>query len=101
MSDTVSGAVIVSSLGSEGPTFLSLPGATEIAAVGAVHVHGAAYAEPTSFSLLVNFSTLSPDLQVVTPQAGAIEPPASVSGYTVVLAPDEPPLGVPGALYQG
>jgi hypothetical protein len=101
MSDTVSGAVIVSSLGSDGPTFLALPEVTGAAAINAVHVPGAAYAEPTSFSLLVEFSTLSPDLQVMTPQAGPIEQPASVSGYAIALVPDEPPLGIPGALHQG
>ncbi len=101
MSDTVSGAVIVSSLLHDGPTFLSLPDASDAAALGAVHVHGAAYAQPASFGLVVDFSTLSPDLQVITPYADPTEPPASVSGYAAALMPDEPPLGVPGALHQG
>jgi len=101
MSDTVSGAVIVSSLGSDGPTFLSLPDALDTAMLSAVHVHGGAYTEPPSFGLMVDFSTLSPDLQAVTPVANPTEPPASVSGYAISLVPDEPPLGIPGALHQG
>ncbi len=101
MSDTVSGAVIVSSLGSEGPSFLFLSGATDAAALTTVHVQGAAYTQPVSFGLMVDFSMLSPDLQVVTPQAGPTEQPASVSGAAIVQLPDEPPLGIPGALHQG
>lgn len=99
MSDTVSSAVIVSSLGNEGPTFLSLPDASGTAALSALHVHGGAYTEQTSFGLMVDFRTLSPDLQVVTPNADPTEPPASVSGY-VTLVPDEPSPGVAGALHQ-
>ncbi|MGA3401497.1 MAG: hypothetical protein ABSC95_19960 [Acetobacteraceae bacterium] len=100
MSDTVSGAVIVSSLGSGGPTFLFLPDSMDTATFSAVHVHGSAYTGPTSFGLAVDFSTLSPDLQVVTARPEPIEPAASVSGYTIVLAPDEIPPGIPGALHQ-
>jgi hypothetical protein len=99
MSDTVSGAVIIASLGSEGPTFLSLPEAMDPAALSALHVPGGAYAEPASFSLMVDFRTLSPDLQVVTPNAGPTELPASVSGYATLL-PDEPPPNVAGAMHQ-
>ena len=40
MSDTVSGAVIVSSLGSGGPTFLSLPDVMDSAIPDALHVPG-------------------------------------------------------------
>jgi hypothetical protein len=98
MSDTVSGAVIVSSLGSEGPTFLSLPDALDAGALSAVHVHGGAYMQPASFSLMVDFSTLSPDLQVV-PSAAPAEPPASVAGYAGLL-PDEPSPNVAGAMHQ-
>lgn len=101
MSDTVSGAVIVSSLGNDGPAFLFLSDPTDVAGLGAVHVHGAAYTEPVSLGLLVDFGTLSPDLKTVTPQAGPDDAPASVSGAAIVLLPDEPPLGVPGALHQG
>lgn len=100
MSDTVSGAVIVSSLGSDGPAFLSLPDAIDAAALSAVHVPGGAYAEPASLGLTIDFRTLSPDLQAVAPNADQSEPPASVSGYAALL-PDEPPLGVAGALSQG
>ena len=99
MSDTVPGAVIVSSLGNGGPTFLALPDALQGGAVSAVHVPGGTHTEPTSFGLVVDFRTLSPDLQVVTPQAYPAEPSASVSGYAV-LVPDEPRLGVAGALHQ-
>lgn len=98
MSDTVSGAVIVSSLGSEGPTFLSLPDALDTGALSAVHVHGGAYTQPTPFSLIVDFSTLSPDLQV-TPSAAPIEPPASVTGFATLL-PDEPSPNVAGAMHE-
>ncbi len=101
MSDTVSGAVIVSSLGSEGPTFLSLHDPLDTTAVSAVHVHGGVYMEPASFSLMVDFSTLAPDLQVVTANAGSAEPSSTVAGYSIVMLPDEAPLGVPGALHQG
>jgi len=100
MSDTVSGAVIVSSLGSDGPTFLSLPDGSDTPALAAVHVHGGAYAEQTS-GLMVDFSMLSPDLQVVTPYADPTHPPESVSGYAMAPLPEEPPLGVPGALHHG
>ena len=99
MSDTVSGAVIISSLGSDGPTFLFLPDATGSADIGAVHVHGGAYTEQPSFGLMVDFSTLSPDLQVVTPHAGPTDQPASLSGYSY-LVPDETSPGIPGALHQ-
>jgi len=99
MSDTVSGAVIVSSLGSEGPTFLSLSDAFDTGALSAVHVHGGAYTEPASFGLLVDFSTLTPDLQVVTPSPAPIELPASVSGYAGLL-PDEASPNVAGAMHQ-
>jgi hypothetical protein len=70
-----------------------------MAAVSAPHVHGGAYTEQTSFGLMVDFRSVSPDLQVVTPNAGPDEPPASVSGY-VALLPDEPSPGVAGALHQ-
>jgi hypothetical protein len=98
MSDTVSGAIIVSSLGSDGPTFLSLPDLAGSADLGTVHVPGAAHAEPQSLSLMVDFSTLSPDLQVVTQQAHPTDQPASVSGYSF-LALDETPPVIPGALH--
>jgi hypothetical protein len=99
MSDTVSGAVIVSSLGSEGPTFLALPDALDIGVLSAVHVHGGAYTEPASFGLMVDFSTLSPDLQVITPSAAPVEPPGSVTGYAALM-PDEPSPNVAGAMHQ-
>lgn len=99
MSDTVSSAVIVSSLGSDGPRFLSLPDGPDTAALRAVHVHGGAYAEPTSFGLMVDFRTLSPDLRAMTPDASPSEPPASVSGYAALVLDEQPP-GIPGALHQ-
>ena len=98
MSDTVSGAVIVSSLGSEGPTFLSLSDVWDTGALSAVHVHGGAYTEPASFGLMVDFSTLSPDLQVI-PSAAPVEPQPSVTGYAGLL-PEEPSPNVAGAMYQ-
>jgi hypothetical protein len=98
MSDTVSGAVIVSSLGSDGPTFL-FPDASDTVASDALHVPGGAYLEPTSFGLMVDFRTLSPDLQVVTPAADPTDLSSSVSGYTALL-PDEPPSNVAGAMYE-
>jgi hypothetical protein len=97
MGDTVSGAVIVSSLGSDGPTFLFLPDVTDNAA--ALHVPGGAYAEPTSFGLIVDFRTLSPDLQTITPNADPTELPASVSGYAALL-PDDTSPNVAGAMFQ-
>lgn len=99
MSDTVPGAAIVSSLGSDGPTFLFVADAAQTAGQGVVHVPGGVYAEPMSFSLVVDFRTLSPDLQTIPP-AGAdpFDPPASVSGYAA-LVPDEHPPGIPGALH--
>jgi hypothetical protein len=99
MSDTVSGAVIVSSLGNDGPTFL-FPDASDTVASDALHVPGAAYTEPTSFGLLVDFRTLSPDLQVVTQGADPTDLASSVSGYTALL-PDEPPPNVAGAMHEG
>jgi hypothetical protein len=99
MSDTVSGAVIVSSLGSDGPTFLFLPAVTDNAAATALHVPGGAYAEPTSFGLIVDFRTLSPDLQTVTPNADPTELPTSVSGYAALL-PDDTSPNVAGAMFQ-
>jgi hypothetical protein len=99
MSDTVSGAVIISSLGSDGPTFLFLPDATGSADLAAVHVHGGAYTEQPSSGLMVDFSTLSPDLQVVTPHAGPTDQPASVSGYSYLILDETPPV-IPGALHQ-
>lgn len=99
MSDTVPSAVTVASLGNDGPTFLALPDAVEGGALSAVHVPGGAYTEPTSFGLVVDVRTLSPDLQVITPHAYPAELPASVSGYAA-LVPDEHRLGVAGALHQ-
>ncbi|HVC62692.1 MAG TPA: hypothetical protein VND19_20295 [Acetobacteraceae bacterium] len=98
MSDTVPSAVIVSSLASDGPTFLALPDAPETAESGAVHVRGGAYAERMSFALIVDFRTLSPDWQVATPRAYPAELPASVSGYAGLM-PEDPPRGIPGALH--
>jgi hypothetical protein len=98
MSDTVSGAIIVSSLGSDGPTFLSLPELADSPDLGTVHVPGGAHAEPMSFSLMVDFSTLSPDLQVITQQAGPTEQSASVTGYSFVVLDEKPPI-IPGALH--
>jgi hypothetical protein len=98
MSDTVSSAVIVSSLGSEGPTFLSLSDALDTGVLSAVHVHGGAYTQPAPLGLMVDFSTLSPDLQVI-PSAAPVDPPASVTGYATLL-PDEPCPNVAGAMYQ-
>jgi hypothetical protein len=98
MSDTVSGAIIVSSLGNDGPTFLSLPDLADSADLGTVHVPGAAHAEPLSFGLLVDFSTLSPDLQVITQQAGPTEQSASVTGYSFITLDEKPPV-IPGALH--
>jgi hypothetical protein len=99
MSDTVSGAVIVSSLGSDSPTFLSLPDVIGNATPTGLHVSGAAHAEPASFSLMVDFRTLSPDLQMVSPSADPTDLPASVSGYGALL-PDDPSPNVSGAMYQ-
>jgi hypothetical protein len=98
MSDTVSGAVIISSLGSDGPTFL-FPDAADTAASDALHVPGGAYTEPTSFGLMVDFRTLSPDFQVATPSADPTDLPSSVSGYMALL-PDEPPPNVAGAMHE-
>jgi hypothetical protein len=98
MSDTVSGAIIVSSLGNDGPTFLSLPDLAGSPDLGTVHVPGAAHAEPMSFSLLVNFSTLSPDLQVITQQAHPTHQPATVSGYSFLALDETPPI-IPGGLH--
>jgi len=100
MSDTVSSAVIVSSLGNEGPTFLPLPDAIDAGALSAQHVQGGAYTEQTSFGLMVDFRTLSPDLQVVTPNAGPAEQPASVSGYAALVPDEDQSPGVAGALHQ-
>jgi hypothetical protein len=99
MSDTVSSAVIVSSLGSDGPTFLFVSDALEVAGQGAVHVPGGVYTEPMSLGLAVDFRTLTPDLQAITPRADSFEQPASVSGYAA-LVPDEHPPGIPGALHH-
>ncbi len=99
MSDTVSGAVIVSSLGSDALTFLSLPDVADNAVPTALHVPGAAYAEPASFGLMVDFHTLSPDLQMVPVGPDPTDLPASVSGYGVPL-PDEPSPNVAGAMFQ-
>ena len=98
MSDTVSGAVIVSSLGSVGPTFL-FPDVPDPIASDALHVPGGAYTEPTSFALIVDFGTLSPDLQDATPSADPTDLPSSVSGY-VALLPDDPPPNVAGAMHE-
>ncbi len=99
MSDTVSGAVILSSLGSDGPTFLSLPDAADSATPSASHVPGGAYAAQGSFGLMVDFRTLSPDWQVITPAAGPTELPVSVSG-SIDLLPDDSSPNVAGALQE-
>jgi hypothetical protein len=99
MSDTVSGAVILSSIGSEKLTFLSLSDAANIGSLSVVHVAGAAYAEPPSLGLSVNFSMLTPDLDIVTPQADWTDPSVSVSGYAPV-ASDDASTNVTGAMFQ-
>ena len=98
MSDTVSGAVIVSSLGNDSLTFLSLADATDVPMPGAAHVPGGAHLEQSSIGLMVDFRTLPPDLDVVAPHASPFDQPASVSGY-VALLPDETPPVVAGALH--
>src|ERR1700743_1467421 len=99
MSDTVSGAVIVSTPGNEGPAFLSLGDAGSIPGLSVLHVPGAAYAEPAALGLTVDFSTFSPDLQVVTPFCDPTELPSRVSGYAGMM-PEERPPNVSGAMYH-
>lgn len=97
MSDTVPSAVLVASLGSGGPSFLPL---TAPPATDAVHVHGGAYADHGTASLLVEFRTLALDLPSPAGPGGfAAEPPATVSGY-MGFTPDATPDVIAGALQQ-
>jgi len=98
MSETVSAAAIAGSLESGGWSFLAGP---ENEAPDVLHVGGAAYVDPAAPSLLVEFSTLTPDFQAVVPAALPAEAPASVSGGYAVAPPDAPPVIVAGALQAG
>jgi hypothetical protein len=99
MSDTVPSAVIVSSLGSDGPSFLPLSDAS--AAPDLMHVNGAAGAEQPSLGLMVQFYTLSPDLQMVVPGAAPDDQPVSVAGYGgAAPPPDETPPVIAGAMQE-
>lgn len=95
MSDTVPTTIIVSSLGSDGLVFLTLPDSTPDA--GALHVNGGAHAEPGSIGLAVEFRTLAADMPVVAPPAPPPDPAPSVSG-SVAFMPDRLPDVIAGAL---
>ncbi|HTW71625.1 MAG TPA: hypothetical protein VME47_17200 [Acetobacteraceae bacterium] len=97
MADTVSSAAITGSLDGTGWTFL-MP--ADAASPDALHVSGAAFADPAAPSLLVEFSTLSPDWQTVLPAAAPLDPSPSVSGSYMVLQPDVEPTIIAGALQQ-
>jgi hypothetical protein len=99
MADTVSSAAITGSLESTGWTFLT---PADAPSPDALHVSGAAFADPATPSLLVEFSALSPDWQTALPAAAPFDPSPSVSGGYAVLSPDEQaPQVVAGALQQG
>jgi hypothetical protein len=98
MSDTVPSAVIVSSLGSDGLSFLPLSNVPT--ASDPMHVNGAAHAEPSSLGLMVQFYTLSPDLQMAVPTASPDNQSVSISGYGVAPAPDQTPPVIAGAMQE-
>lgn len=97
MADTVSSAAIAGSLESTGWTFLTPPDGPS---PDALHVSGAAFADPPVPSLLVEFSTLSPDWQTVLPAAAPFDPSPSVSGGYLMPQPDAEPTIIAGALQQ-
>jgi hypothetical protein len=98
MSETVSGAVIVSTLGDPNLTFIPLSALSSSPEWVAGHINGALHSDPAQPALLVEFRSLQPDPPMI-PTVAAPEPPSSVAGY---IAPEPqdfaPALG--GALQQ-
>lgn len=99
MTDTVSGTIIGSSLDIGSPTFL-MSDLSPADPSDALHVNGAAHAEQGPLGLLVEFRTLSPDLQAV-PSGPSPKPAATVPGYAAALSDSTPPQIVAGALQTG
>jgi hypothetical protein len=99
MSDTVSGAAIAGSLDGGGWTFLALPDVPPSS--DALHVNGAAHADPVPAGLLVEFCTLSPDLRSVPAGVAPIDPSPSVAGSYALLPDAQQPAIVAGALQVG
>jgi hypothetical protein len=97
MTDTVPTAAITGSLESTAWTFLTPAGDSS---PDALHVSGAAFADAAAPSLLVEFSTLSPDWQTVLPAGALFDPSPSVSGGYLMPQPDAEPPMVAGALQQ-
>ena len=97
MADTVSTAAITGSIDSTAWTFLP---PADASSPDALHVSGAAFADAAAPSLLVEFSTLSPDWQTVLPAAAPFDPSPSVSGGYLMPQPDADPPVVAGALQQ-
>ena len=95
MADTVSTAAITGSLESTAWTFLT---PADGSSPDALHVSGSAFADSAAPSLLVEFSTLSPDWQTVLPAAAPFDPSPSVSGGSMMPQPDAEPPMVAGAL---
>ena len=95
MADTVSSAAITGSLESAGWSFLT---PADVPPPDALHVSGAAFADAAAPSLLVEFSTLSPDWQTMIPAAAPFDPPSSVAGGYMLPQPDVEPAIIAGAL---
>ena len=98
MSDTVSGTAIAGSLDADRWTFLPVPDAPPSS--GALHVNGAAHTGAAAPGLLVEFRTLSLDLQLVPLGAPLPDAPPSAAGAYAALPPDTQPRIVAGALQQ-
>ncbi|HUN43207.1 MAG TPA: hypothetical protein VMU81_23185 [Acetobacteraceae bacterium] len=95
MADTVSSAAIAGSLESTGWTFLT---PADGPSPDPLHVSGAAFADPATPSLLVEFSTLSPDWQTVLPARSPFDAPPSVAGGYMMAQSDVEPVVIAGAL---
>lgn len=98
MDDTVSSAVLLSSLAPEGPSFLATdaPASTS----GALHVSGGAHTDQSGAALIIDFQPYAPEMFPVAGVGAAFAAaPPTVSGGAAVLLADAPAV-VAGALHH-
>jgi hypothetical protein len=106
MNDTVSAATVSAATalvpGGIRLTFLTADALPSSPDWGAAHIGGSVFAADAGPSLIVDFTTLSPDahgwIQAPADQGGGVDTiPVTVSGYAASI-PDDPGPGIVGAL---